>query len=128
MGDPQQRCLLASDAGYGFVTTLGDLQAKNRAGKAVLTLPAGARVVSPVALGESGAWVAAVSNEGRLLVFPLNELPSLSRGKGNKIIGYPRCAGKIPGGIRCGRRHTRRGRGTDSLGRQTPFDPQELRA
>jgi topoisomerase-4 subunit A len=89
MGDPQQRCLLASDAGYGFVTTLGDLQTKNRAGKAALTLPAGARVVSPVAIGESGAWVAAVSNEGRLLVFPLAELPSLSRGKGNKIIAIP---------------------------------------
>jgi topoisomerase-4 subunit A len=89
MGDPQQRCLLASDAGYGFVTTLGDLQTKNRAGKAALTLPAGARVVSPVAIGESGAWVAAVSNEGRLLVFPLAELPSLSRGTGNKIIAIP---------------------------------------
>ena len=89
LGDPGQRCLLASDAGYGFVTTLGDLQTKNRAGKAALTLPAGARVVSPVPVDDSGRWVAAVSNEGRLLVFPLADLPSLSRGKGNKIIAIP---------------------------------------
>lgn len=89
MGDSDQRCLLASDAGYGFVTTLGELQTKNRAGKAALSLPAGAKVVSPVPIVEDAQWVAAVSNEGRLLVFPLTELPSLSRGKGNKIIAIP---------------------------------------
>ena len=89
MGDNEQRCLLASDAGYGFVTTLGELQTKNRAGKAALSLPVGARVVNPVLLSEGGQWVAAVSNEGRLLLFPLAELPSLSRGKGNKIIAIP---------------------------------------
>lgn len=89
MGDAAQRCLLASDAGYGFVTSLGELQTKNRAGKAALSLPAGARVVSPVLISEESAWVAATSNEGRLLLFPLAELPSLSRGKGNKIISIP---------------------------------------
>ena len=89
MGDADQRCLLASDAGYGFVARLGDLQAKNRAGKAVLTLPGGARVMAPSAVPPGAGWVAAVSNEGRLLVFPLADLPALSRGKGNKIIGIP---------------------------------------
>lgn len=89
MGDNDQRCLLASDAGYGFVTTLGELQTKNRAGKAALSLPAGAKVVSPLPIVDDAQWVAAASNEGRLLVFPLTELPSLSRGKGNKIIAIP---------------------------------------
>ena len=89
MGDPAQRCLLASDAGYGFVTTLGELHGKNRAGKAVLTLPAGAQVLSPSVITDESRWVAAVSNEGRLLVFPLEDLPSLSRGKGNKLMGIP---------------------------------------
>ena len=89
MGDPAQRCLLASDAGYGFVTTLGELHGKNRAGKAVLTLPAGAQVLSPSVITDDSRWVAAVSNEGRLLVFPLEDLPSLSRGKGNKLMGIP---------------------------------------
>jgi topoisomerase-4 subunit A len=94
IGDPDQRCLLASDAGYGFVTTLGELQTKNRSGKAALTLPAGARVVSPVTVSDNTSWVAAVSNEGRLLLFPLSELPSLSRGKGNKIISIPSARAK----------------------------------
>ncbi len=89
MGDADVRCLLASDAGYGFVTTLGDLQAKNRAGKAALTLPRGARVLPPAVIEGGASWVAAASNEGRLLVFPLDELPVLGRGKGNKIIGIP---------------------------------------
>jgi topoisomerase-4 subunit A len=89
MGDADQRCLLASDAGYGFIARLGDLQAKNRAGKAVLTLPKGAQVLAPTPVPEGAAWVAAVSSEGRLLVFPLEDLPALARGKGNKIIGIP---------------------------------------
>ena len=89
MGDAAQRCLLASDAGYGFVTRLGEMQGKNRAGKAVLTLPAGARVLPPLLLRDADRWVAALSNEGRLLLFPLVDLPSLARGKGNKLIGIP---------------------------------------
>ncbi len=94
VGDPSQRCLLASDAGFGFVTSLGELHTKNRSGKAALTLPAGARVVSPVAVAEEAEWVAAVSNEGRLLLFPLADLPSLSRGKGNKMISIPSARAK----------------------------------
>ena len=90
MGADDSLYLLASDAGYGFVAKLGDLQTKNRAGKAALTLPKGGRVLQPAAVASTdGAWVAAVSNEGRLLVFPLEDLPQLVRGKGNKIIGIP---------------------------------------
>jgi topoisomerase-4 subunit A len=90
MGDQESLYLLASDAGYGFVAKLGDLQTKNRSGKAALTLPRGGRVLQPAMVGATAdAWVAAVSNEGRLLVFPLEELPQLARGKGNKIIGIP---------------------------------------
>ena len=90
MGDEDARYVLASDAGYGFVARLADLQSKNRSGKAALSLPKGSRVLQPATIEQrDNAWVAAVSNEGRLLVFPLTELPELSRGKGNKIIGIP---------------------------------------
>jgi topoisomerase-4 subunit A len=90
MGDEEQLYLVSSDAGYGFVARLGDLQSKNRAGKAVLTLPKGAKVLQPARIRQrEDAWVAAVSSEGRMLVFPLADLPQLSRGKGNKIIGIP---------------------------------------
>jgi topoisomerase-4 subunit A len=90
MGAEDSMYLLASDAGYGFVAKLGDLQSKNRAGKAVISLPKGAQVLQPAAIATiEDAMVAAVSSEGRLLVFPLADLPQMARGKGNKIIGIP---------------------------------------
>ncbi len=90
IGDPEQRCLIASDAGYGFIAKLGDLHARNRAGKTLLTLPEGARVLMPVLVQDSASdQVAALTNTGRLLVFPTSELPELSRGKGNKLLGIP---------------------------------------
>jgi topoisomerase-4 subunit A len=90
MGADDTLYLLASDAGYGFVAKLGDLQTKNRAGKAVINLPPGSRVLQPAAIREvEDSFVSAVTSEGRLLVFPLVDLPQLARGKGNKIIGVP---------------------------------------
>jgi topoisomerase-4 subunit A len=90
MGDDEALYLLSSDAGYGFVAKLADLQTKNRAGKGALTLPKGARVLQPAPIGSvDNSWVVAASNEGRLLMFPLSDLPQMARGKGNKIIGIP---------------------------------------
>ncbi|SEC37570.1 DNA topoisomerase IV subunit A [Pseudomonas anguilliseptica] len=82
--------VIASDAGYGFVVKGEDLQAKNKAGKALLSLPAGALVVPPKPLANREEdWLAAVTTEGRLLLFPVRDLPQLGKGKGNKIIGIP---------------------------------------
>jgi topoisomerase-4 subunit A len=89
MGDDSERCLVASDAGYGFVTSLGNLLAKNRNGKTLLSLPKGARVLPPITLTGDDDMVVGISNEGRMLVFPITELPELSKGKGNKIINIP---------------------------------------
>lgn len=82
--------VIASDAGYGFVVKGDDLQVKNKAGKTLLSLPAGAKVVAPRPLhSRDDDWLAAVTTEGRLLVFPVRDLPQLGKGKGNKIIGIP---------------------------------------
>lgn len=91
-GEAGSRWVLATDAGYGFVTQLESLYAKNRGGKAVLTLPAGAAVLPPAAVPDSGegALLAAVTSAGRLLVFPLAELPELAKGRGNKILHVPK--------------------------------------
>ncbi|MDX1251034.1 MAG: DNA topoisomerase IV subunit A [Gammaproteobacteria bacterium] len=90
MGNPEESCLIASDAGYGFVAKLEDLYAKNKNGKAVLSLPEGARVLPPALVKQPGSdLVAAVTNTGHLLIHPLSELPVLAKGKGNKIIGIP---------------------------------------
>jgi topoisomerase-4 subunit A len=89
-GEEQQLYLLASDAGYGFVAKLGDLQTKNKAGKAALNLPKGSQVLQPAIVTDvESSYVVAVSNEGRMLFFPLPDLPQLARGKGNKIISIP---------------------------------------
>ncbi|MGM0595203.1 MAG: DNA topoisomerase IV subunit A [Pseudomonadota bacterium] len=90
MGAEQDLFLMASDAGYGFVAKLGDLQGRNKAGKAVLKLPSGAKVLPPQrVLDYDHDRIAAVTNEGRLLLFPIRELPQMAKGKGNKIIGIP---------------------------------------
>ncbi len=90
IGEGKEKWLLASDAGYGFVGELAAMQTKNRNGKALVTLPKGSRLLPPVPVSDpEHQWVAVVSNEGRLLVFPLKQLPELGRGKGNKLIDIP---------------------------------------
>ncbi len=82
--------LLASDAGYGFVTRLENMYAKNKSGKALLKLPKGARVLRACAINDVASdRIVAVTTEGRMLIIPLQELPEMARGKGNKIIGIP---------------------------------------
>ena len=90
LAPPTQRYLLASDGGYGFVAQLEALTGKNKAGKAVLSVPKGCCVMPPIEVPEGeGLWVASVSNEGRLLLFPLDQLPEMSKGKGNKMLDIP---------------------------------------
>jgi topoisomerase-4 subunit A len=95
MGPGSTRVLLASNAGYGFVGKLEDMVTKNKAGKATLSVPKEGVSLPPVVLtDEEGLLVAAVTNQGRMLVFPLADLPELARGKGNKLINIPTAAFK----------------------------------
>lgn len=90
MGNDEDRVLLATDAGYGFVAKLSDMQSKNRTGKTLLTVPDKANVLLPCTVRDTARdLLIAISNEGRLLVFPLSELPELAKGKGNKIMNIP---------------------------------------
>ncbi|MEW5056391.1 DNA topoisomerase IV subunit A [Cycloclasticus sp. 46_83_sub15_T18] len=81
-----ERIIFASNAGYGFVTQLADLSTKNKAGKALITVPNGAVVLSPCLFQAEEALLAIISQQGRLLIFPISEVPVLSRGKGNKLL------------------------------------------
>ena len=87
IGEPQDRYVIASDAGYGFVVKLEELHSRNRAGKTVLKVPDGSGVLTPSPVTTDDALLCAVSNDGKLLVFPVKDLPELPRGKGNKIFG-----------------------------------------
>ncbi|MFQ5982608.1 MAG: DNA gyrase C-terminal beta-propeller domain-containing protein, partial [Woeseiaceae bacterium] len=90
IGEPESQYLLASDSGYGFIATLGDLVSRNKAGKAVMRVPAGGKAVVPAPVpADCESLIAAVSSIGKLLVFEAEELPELAKGKGNKIIGIP---------------------------------------
>ena len=90
MGDPGEWLLLASTAGYGFVCRLEDLFTKNRNGKVILNLPAASEPLTPIPVQAPDTdLLAAVTREGRILVFPVSGLPTLAKGKGNKIIQIP---------------------------------------
>jgi topoisomerase IV subunit A len=86
MGDAEARYVLASTQGYGFVTALGGLQARNRAGKALISL-GDAQPLAPVRYSDPAADLAVCTTEGRLLIFPVADLPELAKGKGNKLVG-----------------------------------------
>jgi topoisomerase-4 subunit A len=99
IGAPEDKWVLASSAGYGFVVQLGELYANKKAGKTTLRVPEGGTVVPAAPVGPAGTLLAAASSDGRLLVFKLEELPELSKGKGNKILSMPSKDGVTLAGI-----------------------------
>lgn len=90
MGADDSLHLLATTAGYGFVAKLADMQVSKKSGKSVLNVPKHSEVLAPLAINSLETdLIIAISNIGRMLVFAINELPQMSRGKGNKIINIP---------------------------------------
>ncbi|NQD36553.1 DNA topoisomerase IV subunit A [Permianibacter sp. IMCC34836] len=88
MGDDKDAYLVATDGGYGFVTSYEDMLARNKNGKTLLTVPEHTKVLTPKRVTDvANQLVACASNDGRLLVFPLTELPQMAKGKGNKMLG-----------------------------------------
>ena len=89
MEPEKQELLMASDAGYGFICKFEDLIARNKAGKTLISLPENAKVLKPETLSESASLLVSLTSAGRMLIFPVRDLPALSKGKGNKIISIP---------------------------------------
>jgi topoisomerase-4 subunit A len=90
LSNPEDLYLLATDAGYGFICAFDDLLSRNKAGKLVLTVPEKAKILPPLPVTDlDGGRLAAIGDGGRLLVFPVKELPRLPKGKGNKILDLP---------------------------------------
>ncbi|AGU56934.1 DNA topoisomerase IV subunit A [Vibrio anguillarum] len=95
MGEEEQLWLVGSDAGYGFVCKGGELLSKNRSGKALVNLPENSEVMTPQAIGNlESDDILAITNQGRMLLFPIKDLPQLTKGKGNKIINIPAAKSK----------------------------------
>src|SRR5215469_816476 len=89
IGEPEDLWLLASDAGYGFTVRLKELITDRRAGKTVLNVPDNAMVLPPALVLSPESLVVAVSSEGKLLAFPVVDVPEMPRGKGNKLYDIP---------------------------------------
>jgi topoisomerase-4 subunit A len=89
-GDAGQKIVLATSFGYGFITQLGNLHSRMKAGKAVLTVPKGAEPVAPAVVHPgSDQLIVCATSDGYLLAFPLEDVPELAKGKGNKLINVP---------------------------------------
>ena len=87
MGDDDQPIILSSDAGYGFISSLGNLQSKTKSGKHAISLSKQAKTMRVTKVDDVDTdFLAVVTNRARLLIFPVSELPQLSKGKGNKLI------------------------------------------
>jgi len=87
MGDDEDRYIISSDHGYGFIATLSDINSRNKNGKALINLTTNALIMQPQKISNDGDDLClTISNEGRMLIFPVASLPSLSKGKGNKMI------------------------------------------
>ncbi|EAR53942.1 DNA topoisomerase IV subunit A [Photobacterium sp. SKA34] len=95
MAEDDQIWLMASDAGYGFICKSTDMVSKNKSGKALLTVPENAAVLPPQPVADiENDQILAITNEGRMLLFPIKDLPQLGKGKGNKIINIPSARSK----------------------------------
>lgn len=81
-----QKFLLASSAGYGFICKFSDLIARNRNGKAIINLPNNAKILAPLEILSEESLLLAITQAGRMLIFPVKDLPQLAKGKGNKIV------------------------------------------
>ncbi|GAL07061.1 topoisomerase IV subunit A [Photobacterium aphoticum] len=95
MSEDEQLWLMGSDAGYGFICKGADMVSKNKNGKALLTVPENAEVMAPQRIADLDQdEILAITNEGRMLLFPIKDLPQLGKGKGNKIINIPAARSK----------------------------------
>ena len=89
-GPDEAVALLGTDAAYGFLARLGDLQARNRSGKSVLTVPKGAEVLSPSPVRDPATdRIVVINNLGQMLAFAADRLPFMARGKGVRLMGIP---------------------------------------
>ncbi len=86
VGETNQRIIVMSDMGYGFIAKVEDLATKNRSGKALLKTSSDAKALNPVIIGENDKRAAILTSDGRLSIIDLSEFAEMSKGKGNKII------------------------------------------
>ena len=90
IGADDDRFLIMNSAGYGYISEYKNMISNKKTGRAFMKLPDHAEMLKAIPVRENHTHIAAVSNIGKLLIFELDELPILGKGKGNKIINIPK--------------------------------------
>ena len=90
IGTDDDRFLIMNTAGYGYISEYKNMISNKKTGRAFMKLPDNAEMLKAIPVRENHTHIAAVSNIGKLLIFKLDELPILGKGKGNKIINIPK--------------------------------------
>ena len=90
IGEENGKYLIMNTAGYGYISEFKNMTSNKKTGRAFMKLPEHAKMLKAIPIREDHSYIAAVSNIGKLLIFKLEELPILGKGKGNKIINIPK--------------------------------------
>jgi topoisomerase-4 subunit A len=87
-GKPETKALVATTAGYGFLSTVGDMISNRKAGREFMAVDEGHTPLPPFIYEDAtGNYVAALSENGRLLLFAIDELKVLAKGRGTIVMG-----------------------------------------
>ena len=90
IGNEEEKFMITNSAGYGYVSEFKNMVSSKKSGKAFMKLPQGAKMLKALKVEDDHRFIVAASNIGRLLIFPLSELPILPKGKGNKVVNIPK--------------------------------------
>ena len=89
IGNDDDKYLIMNSAGFGYISEFKNMVSNKKSGRAFMKIPHDADLLRAIRVREDHVYIAAVSNIGRLLLFKIDELPILGKGKGNKIINIP---------------------------------------
>ena len=90
IGVEGNKFLIMNTAGYGYISEYQNMISNKKTGRAFMKLPDNAKMLKAIPVKDNHTHIAAVSNIGKLLIFNIEELPILGKGKGNKIINIPK--------------------------------------
>ena len=89
IGNDDDKYMIMNTAGYGYISEFKNMVSNKKSGRAFMKIPNNADLLKAIRVRDDHVFIAAISNIGRLLIFKIDELPMLAKGKGNKIINIP---------------------------------------
>jgi topoisomerase-4 subunit A len=84
---PETKVLVSGTGGYGFITTVNEMISRVRAGKTFMTLEDVEQPLMPTVIQPNDKEVAVLSESARMLIFPIEEMREMPRGRGVILMG-----------------------------------------